>query len=50
MRKGISVAVRADALADRLIQIERGVTLGQSRVTLTARGSAILDGQQRRKR
>jgi hypothetical protein len=42
------LCVWEDALADRLIQMERGVTLGQSRVTLTARGSAILDGQQQR--
>ncbi len=35
-------SVWEDALAAGLIQLERGVTLGQSTVTLTARGSAIL--------
>jgi hypothetical protein len=33
-----------DALADALVQIERGATIDQSRVTLTARGSCILHG------
>jgi hypothetical protein len=34
-----------DALADGLIQLESGATLDQSRVTLTARGRAVLDGK-----
>jgi predicted transcriptional regulator len=33
-----------DALADGLIEIERGGTLHQSEVSLTAQGRAILDG------
>jgi hypothetical protein len=33
-----------DALADGLVQIERGATIDQSRVTVTARGTDILDG------
>jgi hypothetical protein len=32
-----------DALADGLIQVESGSTLDQSKVTLTARGRALLD-------
>ncbi|MBZ5661902.1 MAG: hypothetical protein LAO08_15990 [Acidobacteriia bacterium] len=34
-----------DALADGLIQIESGITMDQSRVILTARGRAVLDGR-----
>ena len=32
-----------DALSDDLIQIESGDTLDQARVTLTARGKALID-------
>ena len=34
-----------DALTDGLMQIESGVTMDQSRVTLTVRGRAVLDGK-----
>ena len=39
------LCVWEDALIDGLIQIERGGTLDQSPVRVTAQGSAILDGQ-----
>jgi hypothetical protein len=34
-----------DALADGLIQVEEGSSLDQSKVTLTARGEALLIGK-----
>jgi hypothetical protein len=34
-----------DALADGLIRIENAATMDQSKVTLTARGQALLDGR-----
>jgi hypothetical protein len=34
-----------DALADGLIQIESGGTMDQSKVTLTTRGRALVDGK-----
>jgi hypothetical protein len=34
-----------DALADGLIQVESGISLDQSRVTLTARGRAMLKAE-----
>jgi hypothetical protein len=34
-----------DALADGLIQIESGATMDQSKVTLTARGRALVDAK-----
>lgn len=39
-------SVWEDALADDFVRLERGVALDQSRVTLTARGCAILDEQR----
>jgi len=36
-------AVWEDALADRLVQIERGVVMHRAEVTLTPRGRAVLD-------
>jgi hypothetical protein len=34
-----------DALADGLIHVESGTPIDQSRVTLTTRGQALLDGK-----
>lgn len=34
-----------DALADGLIQIESGISMDRARVTLTARGKALLNGK-----
>jgi hypothetical protein len=39
------LSIWEDALADGLIQIESGASMDQSKVTLTARGRALLDGK-----